>query len=285
MKKYSKGIFVLFSSILFCTACGNDKDIATSTAGNITEKELNSELKTKFGQPTLYQMMIKKVLLQDAKIEDKDIQTKLEQVKQQAGDQFQNALKMAGLKDEEALKEQLKVQLALEQRIKQSITEKDVKERYQPELHIYHILVKDENKARELAQKIQNGADFSQVAKQESEDTVTKEKGGDLGFIDPGKLGDKFKNAAYRLQIGQISEPVQTQFGYHLIKVTEKKDLPPFNEVKDTLRKQIEKERISDAKWQQKEIEKALKDAKVEVKDSDLKHAFTQQNQLLNPTP
>ncbi|WP_186323919.1 peptidylprolyl isomerase [Bacillus thuringiensis] len=223
--------------------------------------------------------------MQDTKIEDKDIQTKLEQVKQQAGNQFQDALKMAGLKDEEALKEQLKVQLALEQRMKQSITEKDVKERYQPELHIYHILVKDEKKAKELVQKIQNGADFSEVAKQESEDVVTKEKGGDFGCIDPGKLGDKFKEVSYGLQVGQVSDPVQPQCGYHLIKVTEKKELPPFDEVKDTIRKKIEKERISDVKWQQKEIEKALKDAKVEVKDSELKHAFTQQNQLLNPTP
>jgi parvulin-like peptidyl-prolyl isomerase len=78
-------------------------------------------------------------------------------------------------------------------------------------------------KAQEIRQKLAEGADFAAVATAESDDTGTGQKGGDLGFLTHGRTVPSFEDAVFKLPVGQLSEPVKTQFGYHIIKVTEKK--------------------------------------------------------------
>ena len=82
-----------------------------------------------------------------------------------------------------------------------------------------HILVKDEAVARKLAQDLKAGADFGAQAKALSE-CPSKANGGDLGKFGKGQMVPAFEKAAYALQVGQVSELVQTQFGYHIIKRT-----------------------------------------------------------------
>ena len=85
-----------------------------------------------------------------------------------------------------------------------------------------HILVKDEKKASELRAKVNNPEEFAKMAKLHSS-CPSSRKGGDLGWFGKGQMVAEFQNAAFSMEIGEISQPVKTQFGYHLIMVTDKK--------------------------------------------------------------
>jgi parvulin-like peptidyl-prolyl isomerase len=85
-----------------------------------------------------------------------------------------------------------------------------------------HILVEDEKTARRLKKEIESGADFKKVAKKNSK-CPSGEAGGDLGFFGNGQMVKEFENVAFSLPIGVVSEPVKTEFGYHLIMVTAKR--------------------------------------------------------------
>ncbi|OLR26990.1 peptidylprolyl isomerase, partial [Bacillus cereus] len=274
MNKRRIFIGAVMSSILLLSACGSSEDVATSKAGNVTQTDLEKELKKTYGKTALHQMMLNKVLLDKYKVSDEEATKKVKEVKEQMGDNFKSALAQSGLKDENALKEQMKPQIALEKGIKASITEKDLKENYKPRLKVSHILVKDENTAKEIKEKLNNGEDFATLAKQYSEDPGSKEKGGELPEFGPGEMDSKFEEAAYKLEVGQVSDPVKSSYGYHIIKVTEKKELKPFAEEKESIRKELEAKRLKDQQWQQKFIEDLLKKADIKVKDKDLKDTF-----------
>lgn len=90
------------------------------------------------------------------------------------------------------------------------------------EVHAAHILVKSEQKAKEILEKIKAGEGFSELAKQFSE-CPSKKRGGDLGWFTRGKMVREFENAAFSADKGSVVGPVKTQFGWHIIKVFDKK--------------------------------------------------------------
>ncbi|MHB0869503.1 MAG: peptidylprolyl isomerase [Chloroflexota bacterium] len=98
------------------------------------------------------------------------------------------------------------------------------------QLHARHILVETEEKAKEIAEKLKNGASFEEVAKAESTDTATKENGGDLGWFPRGQMVADFEQAVFGLPVKQISDPVNTSFGWHIIEVLEKEENRPLDE-------------------------------------------------------
>ena len=85
-----------------------------------------------------------------------------------------------------------------------------------------HILVKDYDSARKLYQEIRKGARFEDIARKHST-CPSKPSGGDLGWFGPGKMVKEFEDACRKTGVGTVTDPVRTQFGYHLIKVTGKK--------------------------------------------------------------
>jgi peptidyl-prolyl cis-trans isomerase C len=81
-----------------------------------------------------------------------------------------------------------------------------------------HILVKKQSEAIAILERIKKGESFANLAKELSIDKGSGKKGGDLGFFGRGMMVKAFEEAAFKLQKGQISEPVKTEFGYHIIK-------------------------------------------------------------------
>lgn len=105
------------------------------------------------------------------------------------------------------------------------------------EVQARHILVGSEEEAKKLADEIAKGGDFAELAKKNSGDAGSKEQGGMLGYFGRGQMVPAFEEAAFSLQKGEISKPVQSQYGWHIIKIEDRRQKPPpsFEEVKDRL--------------------------------------------------
>ncbi len=119
------------------------------------------------------------------------------------------------------------------------------------EVRARHILVETEDEARAVIEKLDGGADFAELAQQESTGPSAA-NGGDLGFFSREQMVAPFAEAAFALEPGSVSDPVQTQFGWHVIKVEEKRDREPpkfadvREQLKSTLIRQQLQQRMSD---------------------------------------
>ncbi len=129
------------------------------------------------------------------------------------------------------------------------------------EIHARHILVPTEEEAKAALARVQKGEDFAKVADELSKDPGSQ--GGDLGFFTKDKMVPEFADAAFKLEPGQVSAPVKSEFGWHVIKVEEKrqKQFPPFDQVKDQVARYVVQKAQSD------EIMKLRQAAKIERTD------------------
>jgi peptidyl-prolyl cis-trans isomerase C len=120
-------------------------------------------------------------------------------------------------------------------------------------------------KAEELNKQVKAGEDFAKLAEANSDDPGTKAKGGDLGFFSKGAMVPAFEQAAFSLKPGEVSGVVESDFGYHIIKVDEKKEavVEPYDTIKDKVKQQALREK-QEARVTEF-VEKALKDAKVMI--------------------
>ncbi len=138
------------------------------------------------------------------------------------------------------------------------VAEKDLTEGYESlknnlgskEYSVRHILVDKESEAKSIAAKLKKGGKFDKLAKDSSKDTGSKEHGGDLGWIAVGNIPSAyvkpFGDALMKLNKGQISEPVQSQFGWHIIKLEDVRDLklPSYEEVKPQLAQRMQQQAV-----------------------------------------
>ena len=144
------------------------------------------------------------------------------------------------------LKENLLSQFMIRQILEKiTVSDEEAKEFYdnnqdyfvtKEQVRASHILVNDNEKADELFEKISNGENFEELAKEHSS-CPSSSVGGDLNFFRKGQMVPEFEEAAFNLSIGEISKPVKTQFGYHIIKLTDKKDasVQDFENVKTSI--------------------------------------------------
>lgn len=116
------------------------------------------------------------------------------------------------------------------------------------EVHARHILVEDEAKAKDVAARVKKGEDFAKVAAELSKDPGSGKDGGDLGWFTKERMVPEFAEAAFKLQKGQVSDPVKSQFGWHVIKLEDKrtKPLPKFEEVKPQIDQYLERKAQQD---------------------------------------
>ncbi|MFU0505998.1 peptidylprolyl isomerase [Pseudaminobacter sp. NGMCC 1.201702] len=162
--------------------------------------------------------------------------------------------------------------------VSKKITDEDVRARYDKEMadtppvnevKARHILVKTKEEAEAVIKELDGGAKFEDVAKEKSSDGSAAQ-GGDLGYFGPGQMVPEFEKAAFALEVGAYSkEPVQSQFGFHVIKVEDKraKQPPAFDQVKDQVRSLLLRDKYF-------ELVKSLRtSAKIDVADPELKKA------------
>ena len=126
---------------------------------------------------------------------------------------------------------------AVTQEAEQKLYEEAVKPMgAEEEVHARHILVESEDEAKAILEQIKGGADFAALAKEKSKDPGAAD-GGDLGYFTKDQMVPEFSEVAFKMYAGQLSNPVKTQFGWHIIKVEDKrtKQPPEFDKVKDQI--------------------------------------------------
>ena len=170
--------------------------------------------------------------------------------------------------------------------IKNSVTEAEARKIYdeqvkllkpEEEVSAQHILVDTEAEAKALKEKIDKGADFAQLAKENSKDPGSKDDGGNLGYFGHGQMVPQFEEVAFKLQKGQVSDPVKTQFGWHIIKLDDRraKQPPAFDVVKDRIMQSLLLR-----KAQQTAVALRGK-SKIEIIDPEIKKAVDDRNAMI----
>lgn len=166
--------------------------------------------------------------------------------------------------------------------VAKKITDEEIRARYDQEVantpptnevKARHILVKTKEEAQEIVKQLEGGADFEKLANEKTNDPSGKTSGGDLGWFGPGQMVPEFEKAAFALNAGEYTkEPVQSQFGWHVIKVEDKrtKQPPAFDQVKEQVRSLLLREKYF-------ALVKSVRDAaKVEIADPELKKGVEQ---------
>lgn len=248
MKRLLFLVVIMTSVFLFsCAKKGEQKSgyIAKVGSATITQEDFNNELK---GLPPQIRQMFdgpegaekfidelakREMLYQEAKKQglekSPEYQKKL--------DDFKKITLISTLLEKE-----------IEEKAK--VSEKDVKDYYDSHkgefvangsIRASHILVKTEDEAKKIAEQIKKGGDFAKIAKAKSMDTGSAKNGGDLGTFSRGQMVPEFEKAAFALKAGETSNPVRTQYGYHIIKVTDRKEgqALEFDKVKGMLTQKL----------------------------------------------
>ncbi|MEJ0062345.1 MAG: peptidylprolyl isomerase [Alphaproteobacteria bacterium] len=182
-----------------------------------------------------------------------------------------------GVQDSAEVKDQMKraereivAQAYIRQAVEPMITEEKIKARYDElvkafkpvdEMRARHILVKTESEANAVLKEIKGGGDFAKIAMDKSVDDGSKKQGGDLGYFTKADMVKPFAEAAFAMKPGQVSDkPVKTDFGWHVIKVEDKRQSspPPIDTVRNQIKNQLGQELTA------KVVQDMVKDAKVE---------------------
>lgn len=273
MKKTFLAI-ALATSVFALSACNSNEEeavVVSTKYGEISKDDFYKELKASYGNSLIVNLVVEHILESKYEVKEEEVEKSFKEAKEQFGDSFELYLNMQGL-TEDQLKENLKFQLLYEKAGKDLVSKKEIEAYYNQakyELNARHILVnpEDEKLANDIYDRLQKGEDFAKLAKEYSQDPGSSENGGELGWFTVGQMVDAFNNAAYSLEINEISKPVKSEYGYHIIQVTDKREVENYGTLEE------KEPEIRQAILEQKIIE-LLKDADVKVEDKDLKDAF-----------
>ncbi|MFC4101093.1 peptidylprolyl isomerase [Paenibacillus xanthanilyticus] len=203
----------------------------------ITKNQLYAAMAAVGGSQMLDNLIQEELVKQEAKkkgivISDKDVDAEMAQIKKQfsSDSEFHAALQQSNMTLED-LKKQIPMQLRIRKlvELRAKVSDEEVKQYFeanramfdQPEeVKASHILVSTKAQADEIMMQLKGGADFAKLAKEQSTDTGSKGTGGDLGFFGRGVMVSEFEEAAFSLKVGELGGPIETEFGFHIIKVT-----------------------------------------------------------------
>ena len=262
-------------SIVALAACNNGSEAVVETsAGEITKEELYEAMKSVAGEAVATELIYDKILSAKYEVTDEEVNAKVDELKAQLGTNFEVALQSYGYKSEDDLKKVYRIGLLQERAAIAGLeaTDEEIQEAYDayvPRVKARHILVETEEEANEIIQSLNNGADFAELAKEKSIDTASGANGGELGWFGEGEMVDEFEKAAYALHVNEISAPVKSTYGYHIIQVTDKETKGTLEEMKDQLAYDVKVSKLTNEVMAEA-MERELKEAGVKVNDKEL---------------
>ena len=261
------GLAGLLAATLFAACSGAGGSIATVNGQPISQSDFEAKLETSPVARNILQQMVQEALIdQYAKnnnitVTDAEIAAREDQLKANfPNGSWDEMLKSRNLTEADvknALREQIVLDKALAKQV--TITPAQVKQYFdknhaafdKPEqVQARHILVADLATANKIEAQLKSGANFADLAKQYSTDPGSKDKGGDLGCFGHNQMVKPFDQAAFSLPVGKISDPVKSPFGYHIIRVNEKKPAQKATlagseaQIRSTLAQQAQQQQI-----------------------------------------
>lgn len=273
MKKF----LVLMVSCLFLISCGKQAEQAKPAAAGDYLLKINDVVISKADLDTELKKMpeeVKQAMMRDAQTYTKFLEDyaskealglEAKSKKIEENPDFKSKL--------EYMKKVTAIQMLLEKEIAKDIkiSDKDVQDYYTknkgqfsapPTYKVSHIQVKTQADADKVKERLKKGEDFAKVAKEVSEDKESGKNGGDLGMVEQGKLPAELDQAVVKMKKGEVSAPVKSQYGFHIIKVTDVKQSTALdiNAIKEDLRNVLMQEK------QQQIFEKYISDVKNKYK-------------------
>ena len=316
MKKIFKVTVGAMAICLLVTGCGNNAElednhtIVKTDEGTIKADALYEKLRDKYGISMLVDLIDHQLFDEKYKTdneEEETIDSQVEQMKSQYNNDqeaFEAAItQYLGVEDEDELREMLSLEykrnLAIEDYVKKSITDDEIQKYYDDEvigdMKVRHILIKPdtnddmsteeqqeaEDKAKEeaedLIKQLDDGADFAELAKKNSDDTGSASDGGLIDYFNKDdNMDEAFLNASIDLEEGKYTEePVKSSFGYHIILKVDQKSKPKLKKVRDDIIETLADEKLNeDATLRYNALIEIRKDAGIEFKDDSLKKDY-----------
>lgn len=281
MKKWALSALTLAAAATLAGCADNSETVATSKGGDVTRDELYEAMKEYIGEETLERLIIVDLLETEVGENDfaaeADAEARSTMANYGGEEQFMYILSQSGFSSVQDYTDQLYMNKLLVEVVKSrtEFTDEEVQAFYdaiEPNIQASHILVEDEELAKDLIKQLDEGADFAELAKEHSTDT-SAENGGELGSFGRGKMVAEFEEAVFALKDGEYTkEPVQSQFGYHIIKRTATDEKEAFDA--ETVKGQMMDEALADYTKLQQVMTELVEEADVDIKDDDLEGAM-----------
>lgn len=274
----------LAASVLALSACsdnGSDSEvIVSSEVGDITKNDLYEEMKTSIGEQAVQILLIEKVLNEKYEVTDEEVQTEVDSSKEELGENYEQFLAQNN-QTEESYEKVIRLNLLQEKALTDGVevTDEEIQAQYErqgTELNARHILVADEETANKVKEELDAGGDFAELAEEYSTDPGSAANGGSLDWFGTGAMVPEFEEAAYALEVDEISASVQSQHGFHIIQVMDTRkveDQPALEGQEEEIRSDIAMNKADQATLLPK-VAALLEEAKVDIKDEDLKGAL-----------
>jgi foldase protein PrsA len=262
---WAGSILIIAGIMAFAMISSMDKTIASIDGEKINEDELYDALVAGYGADTLDLLITNKLVELEAekagiKIKDEEIQKEIDVMVESYGDEksLKEQLEASG-SSMDALKKDIVVYLQTKKLVEPRITVtddeistyfEDNKDTFAQaeQVEASHILVEDEKTAKKVAKELAAGGDFAKLAAEYSTDAETADNGGSLGYFGKGDMVEEFEDVAFDLDINKVSDPVKTEYGYHIIKVTGKKEAKKANleDSKEVIKETLLSERLQE---------------------------------------